>query len=1474
MPDDLEQKVFEEMDRRHLLSDMDRKVAQESVKRGLLKPPANAPGKPAYAKTGEGKFVTPVSVDWGGEKKVSSTPPKPGMVWIDGKWQYRQAPSPQKKAAAKERLQATIKQRQIERTLERPIISYTTAAAGQPLALPPQKPTPLSGVLNRVADAAHLSSTDPLSPFHRPTEEELAQRGQPTTAFDRALRDPKKVGQIVSSIIPDPATAKDPKSKEYLSWLRGLLGGGTENIYSQITPENALMLATIGKLPLPAQKVAAGAFAGTVAPQAVRELQQGLQQNDPNAVGRASTSLLLSAVAARHATGSLPEFPTAPESPLAGRPKPPTPPFKQGLEPVLGKMPAPESPVKAPERPAQPSKGVETGKPSPPEKTSPEMARAEKTKSERLANGWTLVKQDGPRLLMRKGNVSDYIDTDGNTHVTSHAAASRMFNARKSLLTEGGGKSATQEVVQSEGGGGEHKGDEGGGTPTQAGVSSRVGDTAKGLQEQRGQEEVAAPPRAPAFALTPMETPPPAEKPFVYEPQKMGEAYHGSSRQITPRSQFESYQGKNLYGPGFYTTDSPDIAGTYTKKGGGKEPSVYKVEWTGDKPPNFLDLEKPLPPELRHIFQVDDPLNYYADVFAEIDFSKPAREVYEQVKDGMQFAGLTTNDADELLTDISRELQDSGYDGLSHVGGAKTGGKSHNVKIIFGDPVDGVPPIKLTRIEPPSEPPFRISEQPVEPGRVVNNPPGKPETTGIAQRVHEKRTPGAIQPGKGVTPEEAIEHGRRQLKQGANPEAIMQAAEKVGHVGYDDITVLRAQHEALGKVTNRANDAYRKNPTPENKQAYNAAMEAEIRWAERIKPLQTESSRVFTAQQGETDIDTGSFTGLDRAFRTQHDRPMTPAEEKTAQQYASTVEAQNTRIAELEKSLTQALEKSVKQRGGGRTSALPKDPKALREHFAKRIADKSLFKQPVAKAPAGTKPGAVNVGMEPRFTVDETLAIWRHLKETYVDRGVDAATAIANTANDLGLQPEWVEKALARDFQSRQVTNEMYRELADRRRAVNEAKEWVRTANDPKLLTMWRAVTNFPRGVKVFGHGAVGMFTHAGRNVFRPTSWPDYWRNVGRQYQYVFNKGIHERLMTLIENDPNYAMWRKANLKIDPNTATDDYAVYGEFIGDWGKAGNRGMDALKSFRLEYANRIWEGLPENLREEPGIADQIADWVNHVSGSASPIGGRVGEEVLFASRLESSRWAAILGDPIKTAKALINPRATPAEKWAAQWRMKRAIELAAVYGGVLAANNAFLSTTGSRQKVNFTDPSRSDFLRLKGWNKTFDPTGNVVGPARFVLDVFNELRSSKSDYQKQESVGKKAFSYARGKVAPQYGLGIDIAFGSNPIGRPLPWSSNAGDASRPRYTYPEYLEEQFSPIPVTDALTTFYDSLREQGVDDSTAMRIVKAVASGTASGAVGFTGIRMADEPKKFPKGGGMKGIPKLKIPSLLPKGFK
>jgi hypothetical protein len=172
-----------------------------------------------------------------------------------------------------------------------------------------------------------------------------------------------------------------------------------------------------------------------------------------------------------------------------------------------------------------------------------------------------------------------------------------------------------------------------------------------------------------------------------------GARYHGTSEafdELKPGYDYD--QSRNLYGPGLYTTDNLDVARSYTRKGGGTNPQVYKVDWTGPDKPNLLNLEKPFPPELQQgitYFFSDDSVGFRP----EFDWAKPAKDLYGDFKQALldrEGSSLTTQEAQEILYNLADQFKAAGYDGFSHVGGSKAGkGKvePHNVAVLF-DPKD------------------------------------------------------------------------------------------------------------------------------------------------------------------------------------------------------------------------------------------------------------------------------------------------------------------------------------------------------------------------------------------------------------------------------------------------------------------------------------------------------------------------------------------------------------------------------------------------------------------------------------------------------------------------------------------------------------------------------------------------------------------------------------------------------------------
>lgn len=486
------------------------------------------------------------------------------------------------------------------------------------------------------------------------------------------------------------------------------------------------------------------------------------------------------------------------------------------------------------------------------------------------------------------------------------------------------------------------------------------------------------------------------------------------------------------------------------------------------------------------------------------------------------------------------------------------------------------------------------------------------------------------------------------------------------------------------------------------------------------------------------------------------------------------------------------------------------------------------------------------------------------MRENYIDKGVEFEDALQSTAKDLSMQPDEVRREIV-TRQTKPLTDQMYLQMSRRRAARNAAQAWVRNADKSVGAKALDTLATTFFNIKIAGglHGTVGPVTHAGENIFHPTRWGDYFKNVGRTWRAVGSSAAHERYIQDLVNDPNYITARRAGLANEPGRFYDDYQnnqlskIFGRGVGE---AGNRGFDVLKRMRQDFFNSRWDKLPED-QHTPEMAKAVATLVNHSTGAISsqiPKANAV-RQVLFAAPLEASRWARILGDPIKATDTFLNwKKATPSDKYFAKAVVKNHAGFLATYLSALALNQAILKASGSDDKVNFTDPSKGDWLRLKVKGRAIEPTGGLISTLDFLGKLGNAAIGKQDPREGRfEKIGKATAQYGRGKLAPGASTLTDFATQEDFTGRPLPFSSDKEKRGKPRYTWPEYFLTQQSPIPAAEGLHDFFDTMHQQGVPVETMGQIFdaarkhpEAIGKGAEIGTVsGATGVRVGKEYK-------------------------
>ncbi len=824
----------------------------------------------------------------------------------------------------------------------------------------------------------------------------------------------------------------------------------------------------------------------------------------------------------------------------------------------------------------------------------------------------------------------------------------------------------------------------------------------------------------------------------------------------------------------------------------------------------------------------------------------------------------------------------------------------------------------------PATPP--AGEKPAENGETKGAE--KPPDYGIAARVTEGRAAKGhveeVEPGEGISPQESIAKGRELLKKGGDPDKALSDFTKTGKISSDDMAIVRAHGEKLAWAANAALDKFGR-----NSKEYESAAKADSDWVKAIKPMQTEWHKIGAAQQGETEIDTGTFHGLRRAYTEATGKDFTPDQADKADKIAGKVKKAADEADAARDKVFEAIKDQVEPRETPPKTETPKPPKVdtgrLTKYFADRAAEaRQRIRDRAAGKVASSNALLADIGDRAIIAADyiarginevgrfakewrrefgntsnqdiakifkdgndeynkgvenivssgvktvsakeraakHTNDVWG-LAKKYIDAGETSFDDVrTKVATELGLPVDEVTRQLAEPKSLRTITNEMYSKMSARRNVIRNAKNWLENQQTPGWL---RAIHALPRAafkIATFGHGSVGVVTHAAVNAFNPGAWGTYFPNFFRQFKMMGlhdSGAYHEAMLQNLVRDPNFTLARRSGLANDPTKAQGDYekAWVGPFLGRIGLTGVRGFDTLKLFRQDRFNQLWEKLPQNL-QNPKMAKLLATSINHATGIVGGMMPPGASTAFFAPKLEVSRWAFMAGDQAKAGKTILNWRdETPEARQSAIATVKQFATITGTYASLLAINQGLLSATGSNQKINFTNPKAPDFLDFKAAGYR----GSIVSPMKNMVRLFAELihdsvgqRTTFEQLQggRADEMDVDAMKYVRQKLSPIAADVADVASQADFAKRPLPFSNDKIPPYLARegigkYTYPEYLTERLSPIPVSEAAREVWAA---QGMDESDIEHWMRAL---TTAAVMGSTGARMEPDRETQPK---------------------
>lgn len=194
--------------------------------------------------------------------------------------------------------------------------------------------------------------------------------------------------------------------------------------------------------------------------------------------------------------------------------------------------------------------------------------------------------------------------------------------------------------------------------------------------------------------------------------------YHGTSKAWRDHL-VDPHQGgsgaDNLFGPGLYMTDSKDVALSYVKKGAARaqrqgvlDRTVYGLQWSGSRDPNFLDLEQAAPADARSVF------SRWADNIEQRDYHDYDLSDMEKMRDALDDPqttgaqlyqrfkalehGQPSYEVDADLFELHDALREQGYDGFRYDGGTRTGNAAHNAYVVFNDFSTGKMPVDVSHV--------------------------------------------------------------------------------------------------------------------------------------------------------------------------------------------------------------------------------------------------------------------------------------------------------------------------------------------------------------------------------------------------------------------------------------------------------------------------------------------------------------------------------------------------------------------------------------------------------------------------------------------------------------------------------------------------------------------------------------------------------------------------------------------------------
>lgn len=486
-----------------------------------------------------------------------------------------------------------------------------------------------------------------------------------------------------------------------------------------------------------------------------------------------------------------------------------------------------------------------------------------------------------------------------------------------------------------------------------------------------------------------------------------------------------------------------------------------------------------------------------------------------------------------------------------------------------------------------------------------------------------------------------------------------------------------------------------------------------------------------------------------------------------------------------------------------------------------------------------------------KFTPDEAKAIWDYGRKQYLDKGIGFNEMIKKVALDTGLSFKQVSEAITSP-KIKPISDEMWAKQAAVRRSNIKVKDYIESHNkDNPISKFFKAVSKFPKAVTTAFHGHIFAGTHYPMGFVTPSQWGIYFNGIGKAWRNAYgSEGFHEKEVQALTSDPNYTLAKRAGLQNDvDNTNIDEFEKGGKIFGALGRTGAKGFLGMKWTRQSMFNDYWGNLPEEQKTNES-AKVVASLVNLATGASNLKIPDALQEGMFAAGMESARWGRLFQNPAKAIEKSTNilsdivkgnPVKPEDKVFLKVWGSRVGQQMATLLG-VLGANAYVQSKINPKNPVNLTDPTKTDWLKLKGDNTDIDLSGGTLGVKSFLSSIGTYALNDQNHSKEVSDIGGKSIQYARGKLSPLYGDIADIGFGTDLTGNPLPFSNKTPASYAHKLSWPEYIFQK-SPIFIAEAVKNMYDNAQDNGIPKSHVDKIVNGVMQSLITTG---TGVRTTD----------------------------